>query len=910
MRPVFASLCALLAAATVGAAQGALSLAAPQTESDAYTRYELLAPGSAKFRILYEVTASTTGATHYFNPIRKGSIATDEHVTDRATGKPLAFDVVGADVARAGGVRNSDTTQTYIRVTLAGPVPANGGEGRVLIDKTYEDAKSYFVDGSSVVFNRPLGIKRNTVVLPAGYELVSCNYPSQVLHERDGRIAVSFWNNTPAEAPLVLRARLATAALRAPVALPAPMAARLDERAHQNREIVYFLQQPETHAFDLYHDYTESRPGTSTYLNIVRPGSTVSKPSARNLDTGEDVPWEVLKGDAITRAGLNIPEVTPATEVVVFRFPAVQPGASLRLRMFETYTDSARYALVNGDLVWDRSFGRPANAVVLPAGWMLTGSSVPATVSEQPDGRIRLDFVNARTDEIAVLITARRRQPAETRLGPVDSQLVARILLAEDRRDAANAALTEGLAHADARVQLLARRAIARIRDPRFAARDSFPPLPAPPAYADPAWRVRFRALREKDADCAAIRTAMADSVSHVRLRAMDLAGAACAGDTAVVHSLLAAARFPPNFDTRVPGGVSWHPASHALVALTRLAPDSARRLVVGHRQNRLAPVRIYAARAALALRDTATLRLLATDRDNNVREAAIDALAAVAGHAADDLYLASLKRPGYQAVRAAARALAGSPRGADVAGASLDAARRLRRDSSETSRDARMALMERIAEFVGAGEAAAVTELATDFDCPIATAATTLARKLGATLPAGDAPRCTPVRMPFPRDAVALALGAPVELVITMSPNSGGGVFTVRLRGDVAPIMAARVLDLVRRGTYNGRTWHRVEPDFVIQGGSPDANEYVGYDRFLRDELGTLPHPRGTVGMSTRGHDTGDAQWFVNLRDNARLTRDYTVFGEVTSGIEVVDGVLEGDVIARIEVRPANGGR
>ena len=101
-----------------------LSLAAQappqQRESDAYTRYELLAPGSAKFRIIYEVTATTAGATHYFNPIRKGSIATDESVIDRATGKPLAFDVVGAAAARVGGVRTTDTSQTYIRVTWLG----------------------------------------------------------------------------------------------------------------------------------------------------------------------------------------------------------------------------------------------------------------------------------------------------------------------------------------------------------------------------------------------------------------------------------------------------------------------------------------------------------------------------------------------------------------------------------------------------------------------------------------------------------------------------------------------------------------------------------------------------------------------------------------------------------------------
>ena len=393
-------------------APGAARAQAAQTEADAYTRYELLAPGSGKFRILYEVTATAPGATHYFNPIRKGSIATDEFVTDRATGKPLDFDVVGHAIARAGGVRGSDTTQTYIRVKLARPVAANGGEARVLIDKTYEDAASYSTQGEVIVFNRPLGIKRNAVVLPQGYELISCNFPAQVLQESDGRIAISFWNNTPGEAPLVLRARPARAAANltntARRALPA-LGGRLNERAYQNREIVYFLQPPETHAFDLYHDYTETRAGTSTYLNIVRAGSTVSKPSARNLDTGEELKWEVLKGDAITKARLDVPDVTPVTEVVVFRFEPVQAGQTVRIRMFETYTDSARYKIVGDELVWDRGFGRPANAVVLPAGWMLTNSSIPAVVTETSDGRTRLDFINPRPDEIAVLITARRR---------------------------------------------------------------------------------------------------------------------------------------------------------------------------------------------------------------------------------------------------------------------------------------------------------------------------------------------------------------------------------------------------------------------------------------------------------------------------------------------------------------------
>ena len=185
---------------------------------------------------------------------------------------------------------------------------------------------------------------------------------------------------------------------------------RLSERAHQDREIVYFLLAPETHAFDLYHDYTERRPGVGRYLNVVRKGSSASNPSARNLDTGEPLAVEIQKSEALIAAGLGEgEEMEPGSEVVVIRFPPVQPGGSIRLRISETYTDPKSYRLEGEELVFDRGFGRPRNAVVLPAGWYLTASSIPARVSETSDGRIRLDFVNPRPDEIAVLIKARRR---------------------------------------------------------------------------------------------------------------------------------------------------------------------------------------------------------------------------------------------------------------------------------------------------------------------------------------------------------------------------------------------------------------------------------------------------------------------------------------------------------------------
>jgi len=374
-------------------------------ETNGYTRYELLAPGSAKFRIVYDITAARPGATAFFNPIRKGSIASDESVTDRMTGETLSYRVVTGREAVTTGLPGGDPNYDYIRVALARPVPA-GGEGRIRIDKTYEDAKSYYQTGDTIFFDRSLGVKRNAVVLPPGYGLIDCNYPVQVAQEADGRIKVSFLNATPADAPLKLSARPMKLA-----AAPSSVHDRIEERAAQTRDIVYDLHEPDTGTFGLYHDYTEERPGTSRYINVVRPGSHAANPSARILDTGETLTAQILKGDAITKAGIadpDLPKIDADSEIVVFPFTPLKQGQSIRLRMSETYTDTGRYKLAGDELVFDRSFARPANAVILPKGWQLTNSAVPASISTTADGRVRLDFLNPRTDEIGVLITARR----------------------------------------------------------------------------------------------------------------------------------------------------------------------------------------------------------------------------------------------------------------------------------------------------------------------------------------------------------------------------------------------------------------------------------------------------------------------------------------------------------------------
>lgn len=397
--------------------------AAQNRSEDEYTRYELLAPETASFRITYDVTAVTPGAKVFFNPIRKGSQASDESVLDLMTGAPLTFKEVTGQQARDAGLKDADLDTHYIQVELARPVP-EGGEARIRILKTYKDAKSYYREGDAVVFNRPLGIRRNAVVLPKNYELLAASIPVQVIEEADGRLAASFMNIYPGEAPLIIKARPVAAARVEPrpqgVVAATPGAAaprdtpmnqiRVSERALQDREIVYLLKQPETHAFSLYHDYTASREGEHQYVNVVRTGSSVSEPSAKILDTGEELKTRTLTGADVVREKIDIPDrVEPDTQLVLIPFGPVKKGQTFRLRISETYTDPARYALVDGQLMWHRSFGRPRNDMVLPAGWYLTTSSIPAVITQEPDGRIRLSFWNPRPDSVDVVARARRR---------------------------------------------------------------------------------------------------------------------------------------------------------------------------------------------------------------------------------------------------------------------------------------------------------------------------------------------------------------------------------------------------------------------------------------------------------------------------------------------------------------------
>lgn len=448
-------------------------------------------------------------------------------------------------------------------------------------------------------------------------------------------------------------------------------------------------------------------------------------------------------------------------------------------------------------------------------------------------------------------------------LSRADSALIYDVLTAEEQRNPAAEALHIGAAHPDSRVRMISLRARARISDSTFASRDSLgrPDNRPLPNWPLPEWADRFRTLSARTIGCDTLARAIADSAIQVRLRAIALAGnqAACRTHPELLNALRAMViGLPANTSGRSRGLGSWHEGTAALLSYALLAPDSAQPLIARSARHSQPQVRRAAARAAVVTRDTLLLRSLVSDDDGNVVEAALQGLSRVAGHAYDSVYITRLTATTPQIARAAAQALKGSAR-------------------PDAATSARRALT-----------TVAARDIASERDVRAA-----LRAVLSDTTPE---PWLLRQRTPLPREVIALALGEPKFIEVTSSRLHGGASFTVELRGDVAPIMAARVLARVRTQQYDGQRWHRVEPGFVIQGGSPHDNEYSGSAHFFVDELATIPHPRGSVGMSTRGHDTGDAQWFINLRDNARLMGDYTVFGVVVRGMDAVDRVLEGD--------------
>jgi cyclophilin family peptidyl-prolyl cis-trans isomerase/HEAT repeat protein len=496
----------------------------------------------------------------------------------------------------------------------------------------------------------------------------------------------------------------------------------------------------------------------------------------------------------------------------------------------------------------------------------------------------KLAPLGERTWDLLRWAATAQRPPADPR-SAVTRRLAMAALVTGNQ--ASTSVIERGLNDSDAEVRRFA--AAAAATDARIEERDRVVKI----ALADKEPRVRLEALRAwgrqlQKMSCAPVRAALKDPNTHVQLQAIDQLGAPCppaespAADlTAIVNGL--------NFVPR-----TWHAPAHAIVSLARIQPEAARTALPRFVQHPTWQVRMYAARAAGVLASIEDLTALSADVNDNVREAALTALIDLKRPEAATVAIGQLSRPDYQLIITATRALEDPSNAPKATTALLTALGRITKEHKDTSRDPRMAILARLQSYGDASQAVHLEGYLKDFDLVVAQkAAEILTTWTGKPRTAAPQPLTPP--------------GVTINAVNALRAKSlrfhmaGRGYFDIALDVDAAPLTSIRIARRAGEGYYNGLTFHRIAPNFVIQGGSPGANEYSGESFYMRDEPGL--HQRGTVGISTRGRDTGDAQIFVNLIDSPRLDHIYTVFGTVVTGMDVVDGILEGDVIERVEL-------
>lgn len=385
---------------------------------------------------------------------------------------------------------------------------------------------------------------------------------------------------------------------------------------------------------------------------------------------------------------------------------------------------------------------------------------------------------------------------------------------------------------------------------------------------------VRVEALRVAG-NCERALRALVDSSEHVVLTAIDLMGTQKCD--------------PVSLERILDSDRSWRRQGHAIVALARVRPEAIRSRMPKLIASPVWQLRAWAARAAVIAKDEVSRKRLLADKEPNVVAEAI---------ASPEDGVAALRSNHYGLVLTAARAMKSWPRVATAVPVLLETLERITAERKATSRDPRLEILDRLREANDRQSLERIRKLVADPEPAVAKRAAEVASAIsGSPVP--------PVTLRYeteplpPAEFIQKLRGATARIRMREA-----GSFTIALLADDAPATVATFARLAEQRYYDGLTFHRIVPNFVIQGGSPGANEYVGIGPYMRDEVGMRSHLRGTLGISTRGRDTGDAQIFVNLVDNFRLDHGYTVFAEVIEGMSSVDRIQEGDVIESVEVR------
>lgn len=290
-------------------------------------------------------------------------------------------------------------------------------------------------------------------------------------------------------------------------------------------------------------------------------------------------------------------------------------------------------------------------------------------------------------------------------------------------------------------------------------------------------------------------------------------------------------------------------------------------------------------------------LTFLLNDDDARVIPAVLSALVRLRAPNAAAVLLEQLKNPDVVVRMAAARGIGDlQPEQGEAALAEAYEA-----GAGDSSYLARAAALDALAKY---GGPAAVQTLRTALSDPEWAVRIRAAERLTELAPSGDyAAEIRPA--PLRRSADAYAARHLVNPTVSTHAyiETDKGTIQVELNVLDAPMTVDNFVTLARDGFFDGLSFHRVVPDFVVQGGDPRGDSQGGPGYTIRDELAPVPYLRGTVGMALDWSDTGGSQFFITHSPQPHLDARYTVFGRVVGGMEVVDQLQQGDVIRRVLV-------
>jgi hypothetical protein len=338
---------------------GSLRPTAPLTRlftQDAYTEYAILEPGSESFRIRFLPEETRAGATELVNATRGGSEGSGVEVYDPRTGKPMPFTYE----------QDPNDPETHaVHAKLPIPVPA-GGIGRVLIYKTYKDARTYMMNKEDIVWVRSLSGYRLGVLLPKGFAFISSNVAAQMSTTSNGQLKLAFANPSGQSNPVTIHARRTTATFTPTTG---------EDMFFDDIKTIYDLGAPESHQMTIDQSYSDYRKGAKATLDSLSY-LAMQDLKVTDLDTARAL--------TVTKTG-NVSSV--ALDV-----PITNDKQSAHLRLVGTVTDPA-YAIDKGDLVFSRTMKGLRNTVLLPAGWEVAAVSQSATVG-QYNGRAFVALIN------------------------------------------------------------------------------------------------------------------------------------------------------------------------------------------------------------------------------------------------------------------------------------------------------------------------------------------------------------------------------------------------------------------------------------------------------------------------------------------------------------------------------------